>query len=321
MNRFIFFAATLLMLIATSCGKSDTYIIEGEIVDLGTQNLHLVYIDDDAVHTAQATALDGKFKFEGKLTNTVLMDLYSSAGAPLFTFIVTPGDHITCRLNLDNPADDTIKGSDMTARLIEQTAKPLTNDAIDTYVAANTDDPVSSVLVTRFYDAPASDPSHIDSIISMIHPDARIQAAVIPYATLLRPLTRRLPAKATLYTADADTFVTTPLRGKSRRLIIVNTSDERSATARTHHAHARQLNDDNLTIIEYTLASDTAQWKSALRNDTLPGHRTQAYAPGGLADPLMMQLGVSRHPYYILADTAGLILARDNDLTNILRAL
>lgn len=321
MNRFIIFAATLIAILTTACGNSDTYIIEGEIVGLGTQNIHIAYLNDDAVHSAQATALDGKFRFEGKIDDTVIMDLYSSAGAPLATFIVTPGEHIKCRLNLDNPADDTVEGSDMTARLFGILAAGITNASIDNYVAANTTDPVSSVLVTSYYDASTTDPAHIDSVISLIHPESRLPRVVTPYSTLIRPFVRRLPATATLYTAEADTFVSTPLRGKTRRLLIINTPAERKATVAALKKQADKFNADNLTIIEYTLAKDTTDWKASLRADTISGRAIHAYSPGGLASPLMMQLGVTAHPLYIVADTAGLILARTPDLSAALSAL
>lgn len=321
MNRFILFAATLLILLATACGKSDTYSIEGEILGLGTQNLRLIYIDDEAVHTAQATALDGKFRFEGNLSTTSVMHLYSSVGAPLATFIVTPGDEIKCRISLDNTADDAIEGSDMTRRLVDFIHTGLTNASIDSYVATHTDDPVSSVLVTSYYDAAASTPAHIDSIISMIAPEARLPQAVIPYSTLLRPGAGRLPAKASLYTADADTFVNISLRGKTPRLLIINTTAERSATVDTLKKYADRLKAKNITVIDYTIAPDTVSWKAALRTDTLPGKFIHTYSPGALADPLMMQLGVTRHPLYIAADTSGLILLSTPDLATALRAI
>lgn len=321
MTRLQSIAMTLLMglsLLATvRCTSDDTYSIEASAAGLGNRNLRLVYMGDDAVHTAVATSIDGKFTFSGKLEEPVQMDVYTGDGVLLARLIVSPGEHIRLKLDIKDYGASEVEGSDATGRLIDflhdspDGARSL-NAYISRYVGQHRDDPVSAVLVTGYYDLDAGTAAEADSLLGLVDARARRVAPVDSYATLLamRPdgLRQHLPATLRLRTSGADSAVNISTRAKGRTLLAIQDIGTRPELSRA--ARDAGTLPPGTRLIEVSLAQDSLQWAITLRNDTLPGSWTSAYTPAGVMDLALKPLGIHAVPYYIVADSTGLILMR-----------
>lgn len=312
-----------------SCSHDDTYSIDAEARGLGTQNLRLVYIADDAVHTAQTTALDDRFRFEGRLERPVAMDIYNNSGALLARMLVSPGEHVSMKLDINDYGASVIEGSEATGRLIaflaDNRKSADINGAIAAYVGDHRDDPVSALLMTSYYDIDASTPATADSLLQLVDARARSVVGVESYATLLSQAmadrTRRLPARLRLRTADADSMVGIPTRGHRRMLLAIQDIDSRPELKRQAEAVADRLDARDISMVEVTLASDSLQWRLTLTADTVPGRWTHAYTPAGVMDLSLKPLAVTKLPCYIVADSTGRYIVRTDDPAKAMRAL
>lgn len=321
--RTIIIAVVAVM--AAACSRDDKYSVEVTGKGLGTQNVTLVYIADDAVHTSRTTALNDAFAFSGKLDAPALMTLYANSGAPLARLIVMPGDKIRLTLDTGDFAASTVEGSEATARLLEVLRGGVSNSAIARYVGEHPDDPVSAILVTEYYDIAAGSATAADSLLSLVGADARSVAAPASYAALLRQATpvnaKRLPATIKLRTLGADSARVINLRHRRRTLLAIQDIDTRPDLHRALDAAGLRVTANDIRLVEYTIAADSAQWAVTLANDTLPGTWTHAYSPAGIMDLNIKPLGIPTVPYYILADSTGRILLSTSSPVAALRAL
>lgn len=319
-----------------SCGGSDSFRIMGVIEGLGTQNLQVVYFGDGSIKTMRSTAVDGKFSIEGSSRDYTVVDVFTSTRSLVASFVVKNGDHVECALELNNPEAKMIKGSKPSVELmrwigdnrqaIEAGQTDAVNRSVAAFIGENGENVVSSVLLTRYFDARGRE-READSLLRSITQKARMSSLTESYRDgLVFSVDSGLPALA-----DSLWFV-----GADRRRIDVDPTKHKATFLYfTPQAGARIGSNDNLLkkLTEEVAEKDKGKekdkdkdkkkktisvleiddinagieiWKKEVENDSLPWERV--WHPGVSATTALPS-----RPWVIVADSLGQIRYSGSD--------
>ena len=197
------------------------------------------------------------------------------------------------------------------------TAGPLAaNRAIGRYVADNTDNLVSTLLVITSYDT-GRDPLGADSLLELISPAVRPAALTEGYNYLLQRLvdnSSRGPVLPFRYLDRRDSLRTfDPADAELSLLVVDNNRSGRADSIVPELKRLRERAGRKLAVLEYSVDYDTIEWKRSTRRDTATW--TQAWGAGGISARGLENLAVPTVPYFIVCDTAGTQLLRTPALT------
>lgn len=316
-------AIVALAVLAAGC-SSGTFRVDGEVRGLGTQTLKAIYWADDALRVIPATAIDGKFSFEGKASEPALMEIVTSNRRVLARVIVESGDAITLSLDNANPYAITAKGNDLTERWAEWirnnagqlgSADPRkANEAIANYVEGHPDDMLSTLLLVTSYDA-KTDPDGAAKLINMIEDKARPSAVAQGWAELVAYAAEDSLAKAKiapLKVYNGGDSILTMEWGKKPKTLLAFSTDNTGRRDSVVEA-LRKLHKDGRRVIDVSVEPDSAEWRFCIESDSAKW--TQVWAPGGLGAPTIQELRIPRLPWFIVVDSIGQPLYRGPSLT------
>ncbi len=316
-------AIVALATLAAAC-SSGTFRVDGEVKGLGTQTLKAVYWADDALRVIPATAIDGKFSFEGKASEPALLEILASNRRVLARVIVENGDAITLNLDNANPYAITAKGNDITERWAEwirNNAGPLgsgdplkVNEAIAKYVEGHPDDILATLLLVTSYDAKI-DPDGASKLINMVEDKARPSALAQGWAELVAYASEDSVAKAKISPLKVynggDSILTVEWNKKPKTLLTFTTDN----TGRRDSVVdvLRQLHKEGRRVIDVSVEPDSAEWRFCVESDSAGW--TQVWAPGGLSAPTIQELRIPRLPWFIVVDSLGVPIYRGPSIT------
>lgn len=312
----------LLTVSLAGCGGGDTFRVDGTIEGLGTRNLRFYYYDGNSLQVSIASAIDGKFHFEGRSKEQTLLSVAVNQGNILGHIIVKNGDNIECRLSATNPAMVEISGnsaSERFAKFITENAEIITggdaeaiNTLIENQIAAKPKDCVSSALFVIYYDSRLN-PVMADSVFNMIDYDARPPQFVAGYQSMVERFTADAmnePVAALRLFSEGDSMAT--FDSAKSRLSLMIFSEGPAARKLAKAALDTLSKRDGLAIVNIGLDSDTANWKQSLRDQPLKGENM--WIPGSVASPRLRRLNISRIPTYIVCDSLGRQIYRGESL-------
>lgn len=310
------------MLIGLSGCAGNSFSIEFSLPDDLSVNYTVSYYASDRrggmmIETV-APVTNGKAVIQGTTVNPALVFL--SAGKHSIAIYVRRGETIRISGNDGNPFSWSMKGDDITEKLAEwrngnatelQKGDPeTTNRLIAKYVIGNPDSPVSTLLLLTSFSR-TDDESLFRSLWLRLKDEAR------------DPEWTALAGRAD----QPDTYVKTPARLRS--MVVrsfhngVDTIRPESAKAsilffwnsghpsRREHfdsikALAKEFPDSATRIIaDICVEADSIAWRSPLKSDSLRGV-IRGWLPAGLADQRLIDLSVSRTPYYIVTSPDGI---------------
>lgn len=326
-HHLIIFLSSLLVL--CSCGGGDSFTIMTQVEGLGTQNVRAVYHSDGRLKVTPAMALDGKFSIVGASETPVLIDLYTATRGYIGSVVARNGDTVEAQFTLNNPAAMNVKGnkeSEEMSKFVKNNAQAFTdrdalaiNEAVKQYVIANHTRPASAFILLSMFN-PAIDANLADSLLSIIDEKALPPAATITAYRQLLPAATDSTLNLTpfmLYTMG-DSMATIETT-KSRGLLLAFTTHKDD--------YERKLAVHNLNFLSDSLKSHARVVEIALDKDTTgltvdPKARyTVCWEPAAIATPGVSRLGVRQVPWFIVADTTGVITYSGNDLSHALKSL
>lgn len=325
--RLILFISIIVML--HSCGGGDSFTIMTQVEGLGTQNVRAVYYTDNRLHITPAMALDGKFTITGTSQNPVLIDLYTATRGYIGSVVARNGDNIEAHFTLNDPSAMTVKGnkiSEEMTKFVKAHAQAFTdrdalstNEAIKNYVIANPGSQTSAFILLSMFN-PAYNAPLADSLLSIL------DETVLPPSATITPYRQ-------LLTVGADSTITlTPFKlytlGDS--MATIGTTSKRGVfIAFTTHEDdvERKLIVNRLNDLSDSLKSKTRVVEISLDTDTAglvidPKSRyTVCWEPASIASPGVSRLGVRSAPWFVVADTTGIVTYSGNDLSQATKSL
>lgn len=314
--------------VATACGSTDSFTIDGEIAGGGTATVEFTYYADGAVKRATAAAHDGKFRIEGASAAPTLGFLTISGGNPVAAVVVENGDDIECEVGNDNNAGWKAKGnkaSELLARFSTENAELIAagayreiNNLVADYVRSHPNEAGSAaLLVTRFYSR--GNEFLADSLAGLLNAEVRTPAMMHNFmASLSNQLTAETRANVSsmaLFERRDTTVRFTPSRQSVALLAFVGT-DRRMRDSIVPRLRELSLKwpEKRCKVIEVSLAQDSSAWKQSVARDSATW--IQAWAPGTVASTAFRRLAVSRNPFFIVADSVGKQLFRGSEITD-----
>ncbi len=309
-----FLNTLLLFLLLASCGGSDEYLIECDIMGLGDKGLEMIY-SDRGVKRLSFHPVDGKVLMRTNLPRKTLVEVFSLDNRLLFSAIGQNGGHIKVKMEIDDPSSLSITGDDVSSDYARITAL---NDSLFRH---GSDTEVNALIAREIHAAPASmasamllmnhvrTPGHelqADSLLNTIQPEARPTWLIGSYASLLGEqlavTVKNSVPNISIHTGSDTTIRFNPSLQSYGLLIFNDSRKPDSLTSRIRslrNGHKRR----RLDILEVSFAPDSASWKETVSRDSSTWK--QAWVPGGAGSQQIRNLTVPRLPFYIVTDSAG----------------
>ena len=310
------------MLCTAACGNSATFTVSGSIAGKPSMNLRGIYYTDGKVFTGVTAVREGDFIFEGTAPEDALVELYDNEYRLIGRLVARNGDKI--KVDYD-PADHSslqIKGNPAAERWAEfsrntahadATAR---NAAVVDYVSANTDDPLSAMLIMTEYDCHAGSASIADSLLTLLAPEARAADITAGYNAVLNHLnstTSRSAISTIPYLAPGGrTKVFNPRRADISLIAVSRRGDGRDsivAVLRKLHGHKTKK---HLELLDLSVDPDTISWSLGVRRDSVKW--TAGWVAGSISGLALDRLGLPSVPYFIVTDSAGRQLWRGTEI-------
>ena len=121
MRKILNIAAAAVFTLLCGC-SSDSFYLEGEVEGLGTQNVRIVYVANDAVQNVWVPAMESKFNFSGVSREPTVVELYSRDLTRIAHFVMQNGDEISLKGKLSEPYVLTVEGDKLNTRWAEWVA-------------------------------------------------------------------------------------------------------------------------------------------------------------------------------------------------------
>ena len=314
---FHYLAAVICTLLLWSCGDSESFTIEGTVDGNATINLRFLYYTNNTLVRGLTAARDGKFEYKGVAPTPTIVEILDNDYRLLGRLFVVNGDRIECTLTRNAPNAIKVSGSEISERwadFLNDNAEALTspeaNDVIEKYIADNTDDIVSTLLLLTSYDASA-DALRADSLMSSLNPDVRPSSLVAGFNSLLQRLVADTATEAItpiMCLNKKDSLVEADPAARPWSLLIL--SDNSSGRRDSIVPALKRLSkaSKKLQLIDISLDKDTIIWHKSVQPDTASWR--QLWVAGSLASPGIERLGVPSVPYFIVTDSTGSQLLR-----------
>ena len=331
MKTFFAILSVVATLLLSACGGGDTFRINGEVEGMGTRSLKLYYYDGDRLKTGMATALDGKFQYEGRASRPVLIAVSTNQGTPIGYLMAENGDAITVKFFSGRPVMMEVSGNAASEKyasfvkenynLVAAGASDSLNMAVEKFMAGNNRDMASAMVLALHYDL-KNCPPRADSLLASLDPKARpsqitagytamLQRAVTDTINLIKPLQMYTPGDSMTTVNPANYDATLIMFYDNRDFFTAAVKDSLNSIA----ADRKQ----KVAILNVSLAVDTAKWKKPLADSDIKGK--ELWMPGSVSSPALRQFGLEEVPAVVLLDSLGTVIYKGNSFDNAIKTL
>lgn len=308
------------LIVSTGCGRKD-FRLNFMLGQGESGNWRVVYYASDKrggfLQESVAVVSDGKGSLDCPTINPTLVRLYVS-GPTSFVIYAEKGDEINIAGSSASPYNWTVGGNDINeeltawrnenAEILSMGVHESVNEAVSKYVEAHPESEINGLLLLSDYDRNL-DPSEFNRLWAKVPPGERKRWVSLTGRSDIitghakNPATLRSMALRSLENG-MDTLKTS--RVKATLLFFWNAGlDNRKEKFDSLKTLSREYSDSSRRIIaDICLEPDSVSWKLPLRSDSVSGF-IRGWMPAGLADTVLMALGVNRTPFYLVVDPEG----------------
>lgn len=328
MKTLRFLPLLILTLLLGSCAKKEFSLKFSLPKDANTPCKVLYYEADKGSGSYRETVVEitngkGEARLAGRFPSLIFF-FSTSALRPSAIAYARQGDRLEVTGNGDVITDWTISGNEITDSLTAwrlRNVGPLTsgnskllNSAVESYVKDNPSSGASMVLLYVYYDRSA-DTAGFDRLLASLDRkvtddfDLTRALSVADLMTLL-PSAPKIP-RSLILRSDSGFADTLPLAGRKSLLIFDGT---RRSALRINTDSLKSLVErrGNGVVAEIIAEPDSMTWRRYLRNDTIKGLK-RYWIPEGLADTMVIDLGIRKMPYYMVIGSDLKTLYRGTD--------
>lgn len=334
MNRILIKITAVLLAVAAmlalgSCGSDGVFRVNGRITDFGTGNLRLVYFDNGAVQNVTATAVDGKFAIDARVSSPVMVRLYTGNGHMLAAFNAAPGDNIEGTFSLADPTAVELKGNteaERVARFLKANADAIKsgnhdslNAAIAAYVRDNRDRLSSGTLLANYFHIPGHE-AEMSELVALVGEKVARTASLRGVGDLVRRLAVPVDSVRIEAFTVADRngkLITVDPRTSARSLLMFTDAGSRSSDSVLALLRGVSASSTpKVRIVDISADADTAAWLESLREiaktDSLGRllSVSRAWTPAPYAIMGLDGIAVAGVPWFVVADSTMRVLYR-----------
>ncbi|MDE7451944.1 MAG: DUF4369 domain-containing protein [Paramuribaculum sp.] len=304
-------------IIATGCGKSDSFSVSGTIEGAGSSIVELLYCNNGSYTRLSTHSENGNFTLTGSAPAPAVAFLSVNGGAPLVQLTVRDGADIHCKINPTKPFEVRMKGDKINklyARFLNANAEVISsgnpvriNAAVKDFVERNRKSMAATVAVITQFRA-ADNEIAADSLLGIISADARPTSLLANYhdvlAGQLTTESRESVSSMTLIGRNDSVVRYTPYR-HSATLIAFTGDDKisRDSILPKLRSLRNDYSDKRLAVLEVNTSPDSTTWKRVTEKDSATW--SQVWKPGNVAAPPFRRLSIARVPFFIIVDSVG----------------
>ena len=319
--RLVMFSMLLLLV----GGCSNSFRIEGNIQNLGNQNLLFVWTTEDGVKNERRAATNNRFEFEGATNQPTLVMIYDAQNQLLAHLVMENGDHMKVRGDATQPYSTEVKGDDVNERWYEFIAQhrsqykdfnrePLDNE-IEKYVAQNPDDLLSTLLVMVDY-SKLNNQLISKQLLNKIDKSAKPDWLMQSWERLVMkaPKTTVKITSLLLWENIGDFGAITTNTAKATLLYLwVNNSSHHKEMSPIK-ALAEECSDPHqLQICDIYIDADTSSWRGYTQRDGSTWRHF--WAPEGPLNSQLKPLAIHTTPLYVVTDSLGNVVYTGAEVT------
>ncbi|MBD5204246.1 MAG: DUF4369 domain-containing protein [Bacteroidales bacterium] len=333
----IFCLSLLLITLLAGCGAKSFEVDFDLPADSGSTVRMLYYAADKKsgrIMESVCALHQGKGKVKLPAILPAVVYILSPSGKPVMAFYAERGDRLKITSDSPDPLSWRIKGNKISEEwsgwrlentdvLKSRDAKRI-NKAVAAYVKANSDSPLSTLLLLTVFDR-GSDTSGFVSLLSLLKGEAAKESLFSLVARADLP-----EGRASVMTGGksagkgADKFSTFKARtvngpdtlrpGRPTLLFFWHSGQhDRKAGINIIRRLSRESKDStDFLLADFCLDPDSISWRQPLKGDSL-SHTIRAWLPKGEADSAIINLGVNSSPSFIVADSKGRITYRGHN--------
>ena len=344
MKNNIILCLTTLLLLAACGNEKDTFVIKGELNNLGGRPLYAVYATDLGVTIDTLRPLDGKIEMQGVSPEIVPIQLYRSNWQPFMRLYLCNGERVEIKGDAEVPSEIKMKGSslnrnmwkfitshndifmqaytagirrEMSSKNTEyDVAKVRLDSLLTDFVEHHPGDVMSSILIGDYllrYDNFAL----CDTLWQQLHEKARLPYIEHTMLHLKKELSFheenvKLPHMRMIDDKDSICYVN-PRKSRATLLCLWQAKDVQAHVMHKVLEHyARRYNEKQLQLVAISFDGDTALWHRTVESDTT--RVIDLWCDDLYTSNLMGKFNVTRMPLYMLGDSLGNILVRTPQL-------
>lgn len=339
----------LALLSATGCGSGPEFRIDGTVEGLGTQNLTLVYYDNDAVQQVNAPAVDSRFSMIGRTGSPTLVWVYNNTGTLLGRLIVEGGDAVEATFSINNPLDIRVKGNDDAVLLakfmrdnatllnrVTSTASTSTgrhragtatatqadyealNQAVESFVRKNRKSVAAAVVLSEFYNPAWSAQAKATELLELIPADYRPNAVTASMMSLVAATeypdslltAKHSPLRKGIRVFSASGDADTLRISRGRSTLLMFTRDGSRRSDSVSGLVESVIQTQRTRIVDISLDNDTATWHRSLPDDGQTDPVNRYWVPGATASAGINDLKIWCEPFFVVTDSTARILYR-----------
>lgn len=298
------------------CSDTEQFRVNGEIAGKPTMNIRVNYYAGGAARSLVTAARDGKFEFFASAPQPTIVDITDYEYRPLARLYAMNGETFDIKVDRAEPLKASISGNETTERwaaFLNDNAEVLrkggaeTNRLVESYIAANPADVVSSLLLLTSYDS-SENPFAADSLLSLIAPEARPSGILDGYTALLQRLVVEsvdMPVEPFYYDVRDTARCFDPA---GHPVSIIAFTDDTADDYDTVSDSLEKACRSGRAVYDFrAIGTRGITYVDSLK-------RVVGRLPGGLAARGVDRLGIPSLPFYIVTDTAGTQFYRDRHL-------
>ena len=327
MKKLSFILSLVALFLLSSCSEPTTFTVNGEIDGGGTQKMRAIYYADGAANLLGIDVSNGKFKVEGNLTEPSMIEFFSANKKLLGRGYVEPGDELKCKFYKDSPYKAEITGNEVSERwskFLRDNANTFAsnnpekiNNLVKKYINNNKSDILSTLLLLTEFSTPDNE-MEAAKLLSLIDPEARPQSLIDSYEALLDRYTN-VKASENLamisYYSSTDSLKTIVPHSTSYSVVAFSNNETRNngEIADTMRSLRDKYHPRRLQVVDISRDTDTLVWKKSIKGDSATWQ--QGWVIGAVSAHSIDRLGITRLPFYIVADSTGKQLYRGNSIS------
>ena len=317
MKKITLLLTVIVATLLSSCGDSSKFSAKGMIEDVGSQNMRVIYYANDAVQVLNVPVEFGRFSFETEIKSPTLLEFYTANKALLARAYIDGDERIECKFYNGIPYKAEIKGSDISERwttFLNENSETISNGNVEEinalvakYINSNKDDILSTLLLLTEYTTIGNEEAAA-SLLASINAEARPISLTKQYEILLdrtnNVKSRELLYNTSFYDKNDSISIFAPHKSSYSLLVFSNEKTRKSNNIAKELRNMRNdFHEKRLQIVDISLDTDTAIWKKAIKTDSATW--TQGWVIGSVSALSIERLGISRLPFYIVADSSG----------------
>lgn len=319
---YIIFTLALMGILATSCSK--TFKIEGNIMNLGNQNIHMIWATEEGVKEVKAVSNNNRFEFQGMSPDPALVIIYDSQNRLIAHFVMENGDHMQLRGDINDIYGIQVKGNDVNeqwyqfifdhrAEYQEFSHKNL-DASIEKYVTEHPSELLSTLLLVVDY-SQLNNQQKMKELLEKISKDAKPEWLMKAYQRLVerRPKSSSKIGSLLLFEDNGDFGSINATTAKATLLYLWVNNTSHNNEMGMLKVLADDFPDKNkLQICDIYIDPDTASWRGYTKNDGSTWRHF--WAPEGPLNNQIKPLCVTSTPLYVVTDSLGNVIYNGADI-------